>query len=330
MVFKKVNLSSSVTTLEVEEAKTLTSFTSSLYELFLAHAKCKTPVILWGKSGFGKSSTVRSFAKKFNFNLEVWQAIALDPLTMALPVERGDMMKFIPNESIERLINATEPTVLLIDEINKFSNPSVENMLNSLILEREYNGFKISDKVLIVGTANFVADSQTAQLLDFSIINRATNILFTPSKEDIVENMQSEIAKKFVGLFNHVDNSMESYRIEISDRLHISDSEISPRQLDVIGKLVEENPLLKNEAIKLICEGRIGLQKGLKLYEYIKSTRKKMTIKELKDIYNKNQQQVLDYIEFCDNISFLEALQKELNSTKIDVLIKKRKGVSNV
>lgn len=327
MAFKKVSLTQQPTTLETLSTDTTTSFKDTLYSLFKAHHLTKAPIILWGKSGFGKSSTVRSFAKDNGYNLEVWQAIALDPLTMALPVERRDRMDFIPNESFHRLITATEPTILLIDEVNKFSNPSVENMLNSLILEREYNGFKLSDSVLIVGTANFVADSQTAQLLDFSIINRCTNIMFSPDKLDIVENMQSVMAKGFVNLFNHVDTSEESFRIEISDRLHISDNEISPRQLDAIGHIIEKAPWLSEDAVKLLCIGRIGNVKGIKLFEYIRANRKVMTVKELESLYKQDQQAVLDYVEFCNDLKLIESLQKALNSTKIDIILKNRRGV---
>jgi hypothetical protein len=238
------------------------TFTNVIEELLLAHHSARQTILLYGNSGYGKSSTIKSFTAKKGWGLETIYCITLDPLTTSMPVAAADHMRFIPNEVIHRLCNATKPTIALFDETNKFTNPSVENMLNSIFLDRSYNGHKFSDQVLIVGCMNFVQNSGTAQELDYSIINRATNILYAPDIGDIKQNMQTPLGSLLAENLPMRSSGVAEFGEEVLDRLEGDPEETSPRQLDAIGEILQYSPDLSDAAIKFLCIGRLGKKKG--------------------------------------------------------------------
>jgi hypothetical protein len=270
MAFKKVSSGSGVTVSATQQSKTVinktrVNFREVIFELIEAHHKSRKTMLIWGNSGYGKSATVKSFCKEMGFKLEQIFCITLDPLTQSMPVDRGGpSMVFIPNEQLERLCNATEPTVVLYDETNKFSNPSVENMLNSIFLDREYNGHKFSESVVIIGCMNFKSRSTTAQELDFSIINRATNILFRPSPDDIRKNMQTSVGGLLASILPVKCNGQKEFDEEVLSRFNqveLADEDkegATARQMDEVGMLIEDNPTLSDKAIEMICNGRLG------------------------------------------------------------------------
>ena len=309
MAIKKVstNAGGKSTTLKTPTIINRTkSFSEVVQELLAAHHKARKTVLLYGNSGYGKSATIESYCKNNSIKLEKIFCITLDPLTSSMPVEKGDMMRFIPNEQLHRLCTTTEPTVVLYDETNKFSNPSVENMLNSIFLDREYNGHKFSDSVLVVGCMNFVSKSGSAQELDFSIINRATNILFAPSVADIKTNMQTKMGKLLTDVLPLKCSGVVEFKTEVLDRLHGEDDETSPRQIDDIACILQANPDLSDQAIELLCIGRLGSKKGKMAAHHIIKNRDLVdvlntsTTDKVVDLFNKGERQsVIHLLEEC-------------------------------
>jgi len=316
---------------EVTQLSKVVSFSEAIKELLTAHHKTQKTLLFWGNSGYGKSSTVISYAKENSYRLIKIQCIALDPLTVSFPVEKGGVMKFIPCEWMETVCNTTEPTVLLFDEANKFSNPSVENMLNSLFLDREYNGHKISDSVLIVGTLNFKALSNTAQELDFSIINRATNILFAPDKVSIISNLQSDTAKRIAQHLPISCSGEEEFQEEVLDRLHVNDNETSARQIDDLAHIFDKS-MLSDKALELLCTGRLGDRKGSIAFNSLKIksclTLTKGTFDKILELYNKGELQLVKTaLISCTNKRLLQEFYDKVDRSMKAFIDTQLKGV---
>lgn len=225
------------------------------------HYRKKKSLILWGSSGYGKSSTVRTFADTIQAEVVPVYAITLDPITTAMPVpdtEKGTITSY-PGPWLKRVAVTgdasidSKPVVLLLDEINKYANSSVMNMLNELILDRQYAGHKLRDNVFVVGCANFVAESEAASQLDVSILKRVTNVLFAPSAQQIVDNMRSKLGATLAGKLKPESKGKELFETEILSNLDKN----TPRQIDEIAELVAGEALSK-DVIEMICIGRIG------------------------------------------------------------------------
>lgn len=240
--------------------------TDPILELLDLHYRKQKTMILWGSSGFGKSSTVKAFAKSIGAEFLPVFAITLDPLTTSVPVV-DQTTKQIDSYPCGWLKEACDPngkpTVLLLDEINKFSNPSVQNMLNEIILDRRYGSHKIRDNVFIVACANFVAESEQASPLDCSILKRVTNVLFAPDSASIINNMQSALGKTLAGILKPQSKGKELFKEEVLSQL----SSDVPRQIDEVGFLCE-GETLSTQAVEMLCIGRVG-EKGKDLVQPI-------------------------------------------------------------
>ena len=327
-MLKKVSVEKDLDVEVVEVVpEAISSFSIAINELLEAHHKTQKTILLWGNSGYGKSSSVISYAKNKGFKLIKIQCIALDPLTVSFPIEKEGVMKFVPCEWMNEVCNATEPTVLLFDEANKFSNPSVENMLNSLFLDREYNGHKISDSVLIVGTLNFKALSNTAQELDFSIINRATNVLFAPNKTSIISNLQSKTAQALAMFLPISCSGEEEFQEEVLDRLHVSDDETSPRQIDDLS-FICDNSSLGHKALELLCVGRLGDKKGAIAFNYFKNRNayEPLTKNNFNQLINKwkngERELVKGSLKLCKDESLIQTFASAVGDRTLDAFVK--------
>ena len=257
------------------------STVDALQEVLEVHYRKSRSLILWGNSGCGKSSTIKAFADNRNLKFISVYAVTLDPLTTALQVADHDN-KVIDSYANLWLREICEPNgpelVLLLDEVNKYSQPSTMNMLNELILERKYLSHKVRDNVFIVGCANFVAESEQANPLDKSILQRVTNILFKPEQADMLANMRSDLARSLLSAISPKLKGKELFEEEILSNL----SEENLRQIDEVAYLCG-GETLSSEATRIICEGRVG-KKG----------------KTLCDIIQKQQ----NYVSALDNSTF--------------------------
>jgi len=232
--------------------KNTLSHSEILKELLKLHYEKRMSLLLWGKSGFGKSAVIKEFAKDMGMKLVDKKAISLDPLIVALPSEQKDRMTFKLADWFHELCNSDEPICFFLDEVNKFNNPSVQNMLNDIILDRQYTGHKIKDNVFIVAAANFVGDSEEATPLDDSIMKRFTHVPMIPTSQGIIEGMQTDIGRMLARDLKVTAGGKELYQEEILDRL----SKDVPRQLDHIGILAEGCE--ERQIVEAVAKGRIG------------------------------------------------------------------------
>jgi hypothetical protein len=289
-------------------ASTPISTTDPLLEVLEVHYRKQKSLVLWGASGYGKSSVLKQFAKDKGIKCVQEFVIAMDPLTTAVPVANQET-KQLDSYARGWLKEVTEPngepTMLILDEINKYAKPSTMNMLNEIILERKYGEHKIRDNVFIVAAANFVRDSETASQLDCSILKRVTNVLFAPNATEVVKGMQSELGKALAGILKPTANSKEAFKEEVLDNLTKPGSkDIPPRQIDEIANLCD-GEVLSSAAVEMICVGRIGEPGKQCVQEIVKRSSfctelAKATLQKVVAMYNSGARtEVQGLVEAC-------------------------------
>jgi hypothetical protein len=245
-------------------------------------------------------------------------------------------MDFIPNEQLHRLMNATKPTIVLYDELNKFSNPSVENMLNSIFLDRCYNGHKFSDQVLIVGCLNFRSKSTSAKDLDFSIINRATSVLFQPDHKDIVEGMRTAKGKILASKLGASCGGKDEFQEEVMDRFDEqfpekggNAFEVAARPMDELFEMID-NKTLSDRALMMLCNGRFGGKLGAKIFKIIEKMTTEVseltaaTLPKVVALHAKDKNLAQALMDGCQDFDVCFELVKQTKSVPLAGLLMKK------
>jgi hypothetical protein len=222
--------------------------------IFLAHHKTKLPLILWGSSGYGKSSTVKGFCKRHNYRLVDKRTVFIDPLEIQLPVknETERVVDLWPARWLHELCKSNEPTVLFLDELNRPNSIQTLNMLTQLLLDRELNGIHLPDNVLVVAAGNLDTEDTGVQELPDAVINRLTHLVFAPDEFQIIGNMQSKLAQEALKLNPKIAGKPGLPELKLKN---------CPRQIDAAVQLWETE-LLNEEELALVCRGRLGNESG--------------------------------------------------------------------
>lgn len=124
----------------------------------------RTPVLLWGSPGTGKSSVVRDLAAAIDMPCQVVIASIREPSDFAgLPVivgaadggarnDQGGSVRFAPPQWAVDLVEAGRG-VLFLDEIST-APPAVQAALLRVVLERTVGDLTLPDEVVVVAAAN--------------------------------------------------------------------------------------------------------------------------------------------------------------------------------
>ena len=122
---------------------------------FLAFAFNKgESVLIKGKPGIGKSDIVAQACADAGCELIISHPVVSDPTDYkGMPFVDGKEAKFLPFNELNRLINASVPTVFFLDDLGQAS-PSVQAACMQLLLARRINEFKVSDHITFVAATN--------------------------------------------------------------------------------------------------------------------------------------------------------------------------------
>ena len=224
-----------------------------------AHYKSRLPLMIWGSSGYGKTSIVRDFARKNQFELVVLHAQYLDPLALFIPstseMKELGFVKSYPSETLHHIFNAKTKMVLFLDELTR-AREETFNILTELLLDRRVNGYKVPGHVLIVAASNFMEEDSGVRELPDAVMQRLTHLVHAPDQNAAAAALQSKLARDIV--------CNEPKLIRHPGQFPIFDSlKACPRQIDACGLLAEAG--LRGDDLAEVCRGRVGIEAGSEL-----------------------------------------------------------------
>lgn len=228
-------------------------------KIFYAHYKTQQSLLLWGSSGYGKTSLVKKFASQYKFELMTIHAQYLDPLALFIPstknVSEKGFVKFYPSEVLHRIFETRKKTVLFLDELTR-ANEETFNILTELLLDRSIFGYKIPDHVLILASSNFSEEDQGVRNLPDAVMQRLTHLIHAPSARRSLANLNYTLVKEL--LEDDLNFISEPAKYPVHDLL-----KSCPRQIDACAALAESG--LNGDDLMAVCRGRIGIEKGTEL-----------------------------------------------------------------
>lgn len=141
--------------------------------------------LVWGPHGIGKSS---AYVGYYTVNLRLGNMEVGD--IVGFPVERGDVMEFLPPDWWASLVsycelNPEKTAVLHLDEINHIRK-DMQSIIFQLVLDREVNGRRLPDNVQVVASANPPTEDYPG-VFDFqnkALLDRFCHVTLTPSVDE--------------------------------------------------------------------------------------------------------------------------------------------------
>ncbi len=129
-------------------------------QLLSAYINARTPILLTGAPGVGKSSIVEAAAKAARCDIILSHPVVSDPTDakgLPWPGKDGESATFLPFGDLAQAIKATKPTVWFLDDLGQAS-PAVQASYMQLLLARRVNGHTLPDCVTFVAATNRRSD----------------------------------------------------------------------------------------------------------------------------------------------------------------------------
>ncbi|HEU4559787.1 MAG TPA: ATP-binding protein [Longimicrobium sp.] len=147
------------------------------------------PALLTGPPGAGKSDIIAAVTRELNYDLILTMPVVDDPtdykgLPARVDTATGPTAEFLPFGQLQRMATATEPTVVVFEDLGQAA-PAVQAAVMQLLLARRINGLPISDEVRFVGATNRREDKAGVAGILAPLLDRFTAVL--PMEFDVDE-----------------------------------------------------------------------------------------------------------------------------------------------
>lgn len=196
----------------------------------------RTPSILWGPPGVGKTSVLNSIAKHYGMHLEVVMANIREPSDFAgLPSVQGDQVNWIAPSWVKHLIDNHENNhkvgMVFYDEIST-ARPATQAAMLRPILEGVVGDTHLPPNVITVAAANPPDSAADGWDLSEPSANRFTHFDWTLTAADIHHGFT------------------KGWEQVILPQLHKSYKERITHAMILVGSFVGANPYYANLRMK--------------------------------------------------------------------------------
>lgn len=148
----------------------------------------KTPVLLWGSPGTGKTSFINQLAQTLGWHLEVVLASIREPSDFAgLPIIGKEGVRMEPPAWAKNLAQAGNG-ILFLDEIST-APPAVQAALLRVVLDRVVGDLPLPEGVAVVAAANPPEEAAGGWDLSAPLANRFCHLYWQVNPDTWVQGM---------------------------------------------------------------------------------------------------------------------------------------------
>ena len=228
------------------------------------HFKKKSPVMVWGPPGIGKSEIVESIVNDYiargkramlvDVRLPLWEPTDIKGIPY-FDSNTGTMVWAPPAElPSEEMAKDYDIIVLFLDELNGAA-PAVQAAAYQLILNRRVGAYKLPDNVVIVAAGNRESDKGVTYRMPKPLSNRfAGHFEIRVNFDDWVEwATNNAVSSQVVGYLTAKKADLNRFDPKSSDR-----SFPTPRSWTFVSNLLEDLEDFNEDEISDMIIGAIG------------------------------------------------------------------------
>lgn len=257
------------------------SLGNSYLNIFRAHRLTTHPILLWGSSGYGKTSMITSYARNEGMKLLTVRSSYVDPLSMFIPqrekLDENGAFTNVFADWIQEIRFTNQPTVLFLDEFTRPASAQTYPLFMELACERKFMGHPISDKVQIIAATNFSEEDGGTTDLPEAAWLRFTHLTHAPDVGEITANMRSELMRKALIHNPRIARVPGTFTF---DRL-----KFCSRQADVVADMYEKD-LLSDDEMLTVAVGLMGMADGAGVAAALKQVKNETKSPFPKDVNN--------------------------------------------
>ena len=156
---------------------------NDLYSILPIAIKNKKPVLLLSSPGMGKSDVIKDIVENtLGYDFMILHPVVSNPIDFkGLPVSgtiNNELVAdFIPYGDLRKMMEAKNNLVVVLEDLGQ-SSVACQSAVMQIILAREINGKKISDKVSFVAATNDKTDNAGVSGLITPMLSRFTGGIF--------------------------------------------------------------------------------------------------------------------------------------------------------
>jgi len=210
----------------------------------------KTPVVILGGTGIGKSSIVAQAAQANEMQMIDVRLGQLAPTDLrGLPVAdlTHDTFRYLPASFLPKGGNG----VLFMDEWN-MAPPAVQQLMQQLTLDRKMGDYELPDGWVVWAAGNRLKDGATVYKMPGPLANRFIHLEVDPDSEDTINyGFEKNWHESVIAFLKTNPGCLHVTTLPENTQKNIGNAFPSPRSWETVSKLM-------NAKLPNLVEGTIG------------------------------------------------------------------------